>query len=564
MRDKGKRVFLWILIGIGTVFLISCGRSSGSESVGISDMESAGSGVAAGGESDVAEADVAESGMMEGTTGKNIAEDDMAMGGTVGSVTAGGESGLVETEAAKDSTTKSAAGKSMTEDGAAKSGTVETGTDTTSSEGLQGGTEAKSEGEKSRSGAEEDTAPREIPKLLETARELAGFMPEGWEIMDSVELDFNEDGVTDYVGVLEAVSTDEEDAWYPGEPRILFAAASEGTKGYRLDFQDINLIRTRTEGGVFGDPYMPLTAEGTSFTTHAYGGSAWRWSEDYTYTCQKGVWLLTSSETTYGYGGYITSYSRNDWVSGTGIRKERSSEFSDMEKIMDSGEDWDNAPYDLEYEVPLDGPVTLEQAGKRWWLAKERVTDWRVESVTCVAGAELSEEKVKHPDEAYLEYCDEDCVLYSFLDNDSGEYYLVMYRWEDRALTVVARENGTIGSPEIYKGKIYYTTEIVENVRYKTWQDGETRTAEEEDTVGVRLNRITPDGTGKETVFEYRYPEEEQEIRENRIPYLALSYEIGGDQIVAEVYIGNEPHPFYRMKTDGSGVKRIGQVPGEQ
>lgn len=46
--------------------------------------------------------------------------------------------------------------------------------------------------------------------------------------------------------------------------------------------------------------------------------------------------------------------------------------------------------------------------------------------------------------------------------------------------------------------------------------------------------------------------------------YLALSYEIGGDQIVAEVYIGDESHPFYRMKTDGSGVKRIGQVPGEQ
>lgn len=591
MQDKGKRVLLWILIGIGTVSLISCGRCSGSDSEGVDmpDMESVGGVAATGGESDVTGTDAAKGDMMEGTTGKSIAGDGVVKSGTAESATAGRESGLVEAKAAKGSTTEDAAGKGMAENGTAKSGTAEssitkeggadtksstgsgtgeteTGTDATSSEGLQGGTKARPDGEKSGSGTEEDSAPREIPQLPETARELAGFVPEGWEIMDSVELDFNEDGVTDYVGVLEAVSTDEEDTWYPGEPRILFAAAGEGTKGYRLDFQNINLIRTRTEGGVFGDPYMPLTAEGTSFTTHAYGGSAWRWSEDYTYTCQKGVWLLTSSETTYGYGGYTTSYSRNDWVSGTGIRKERSSEFSDMEKmekIMDSGEDWDSASYDLEYELPLDGPVTLEQAGKRWWLARDRVTDWRVESVTCAAGAELSEEKVKHPDEAYLEYCDEDCVLYSFSDKDSGQYYLAMYRWEDRALTVVARENGTIGYPEIYKGKIYYTTEIVENVRYKIWQDGETRTAEEEDTVGVRLNRIAPDGTGKETVFEYRYPEEEQEIRENRIPYLALSYEIGGDQIVAEVYIGDEPHPFYRMKTDGSGVVRIGQVPGE-
>ena len=242
-------------------------------------------------------------------------------------------------------------------------------------------------------------------------------------------LDFNEDGIPDYVGVLEAVPTDAEDAWYPEEPRILFAAAGDGTKGYRLDLQDINLIRTRAEGGVFGDPYEPLTAEGKSFTTHAYGGSAWRWSEDYTYTYMEGVWRLTASEAIYGYGGYITSYSRDDWESGTGIRKERSSEFSDMEKNWESGEDWDSAAYDLEYESPLDEPVTLEQAGKRWWLASDRVTDWAVESVTCAAGAELAEEKIKRPDEAYLEYCDEDYVLYSFSEADSGFYYLAMYIW---------------------------------------------------------------------------------------------------------------------------------------
>lgn len=549
MQDKGKSTFLWIVIGIGTASLISCGRGSGPDSgnVDVYEMESVGSGAAAAGrESGIAETGAAESGTAEGAAGKSMAEDGVSGSGTA------------ESDAAKD-------GRTDTGRRSAGNGTGETGMPATSPE-VQGGTEAKPGQEESGSGTEDDTAPGEIPLLPETAGELAGFVPEGWELMDSVELDFNEDGVTDYVGVLEAALVDAEDAWHPGKPRILFAAAGVGTEGYRLDFQDINLIRTRSEGGVFGDPYMPLTAEGTSFTTHAYGGSAWRWSEDYTYTWQEGVWRLTASETTYGYGGYITSYGRNDWMSGTGIRKERSSEFSDMEKIekiLDSGDDWDSAPYDLEYELPLDGPVTLEQAGRRWWLARDRVTDWEVESVTCAAGAEISEEKITRPNEAYLEYCDEDCVLYSFSDRDSGQYYLAMYRFEDRTLTVAAREKGAIGSPEIYKGRIYYTAEIVENVRYKTWQDGGERTAEEEDTVGVRLNRIAYDGTGKETVFEYRYPEEEQEIRENGIPYLALNYEIGGDQIVAEVYIGDEPHPFYRMKTDGSGLERIGQVPKE-
>ncbi len=42
---------------------------------------------------------------------------------------------------------------------------------------------------------------------------------------------------------------------------------------------------------------------------------------------------------------------------------------------------------------------------------------------------------------------------------------------------------------------------------------------------------------------------------------MALLYEISGGDIFAEVYIGDEPHPIYRMKTDGSGVEKIGQVP---
>lgn len=112
-----------------------------------------------------------------------------------------------------------------------------------------------------------------------------------------------------------------------------------------------------------------------------------------------------------------------------------------------------------------------------------------------------------------------------------------------------------------YKGKIYYSTGIVENITYRTMEDGEEQITEKEGIVGIRLNRINPDGTGKETVFEYRHPEAEEEILESRIPYIALEYEISGDEIVAEVYISDKPHPFYRMKTDGSGLEKIGQMP---
>lgn len=423
--------------------------------------------------------------------------------------------------------------------------------------------EVEAEPEQKESGNEADDAPGEVLQLPSTGRQLEDFVPEGWEILDSVELDFNEDGAPDYVGVLEKAWADMgEDLTYQDDPRILFAIASDGTDGYRLDFQDINLIRTSNEGGIFGDPYVPLTAEGASFTTHAYGGSAWRWAEDSTYTYRGGVWWRTSSEKVFGYGGYITSYSKDDWESGVGIRKERSSEFDDMKENWGSEE---YEEYDVEYELPLDEPLTLEQAGKRWWLAPKRVTDWKVEEIAFAADTELPEDMVKLPDEAWLDYCDEDCVLYAFnpspdMDIDKGCYYLAMYRWQDKVLSVLAKEESEIDNLELYKGKIYYAADIVENVTYKTVQDGKEQVTEVEETVGVRINRMELDGSGKETVFEYRYQETEQEIMESIVPYLALVYEISGDEIVVEVYIGNEPHPFYRMKTDGSGRERIGQV----
>ena len=378
-------------------------------------------------------------------------------------------------------------------------------------------------------------------------------MSEGWELLDSTTLDFNEDGIPDYVGVLEEILIDMEGDWtYQPNPRILFAIASDGTGGYRLDFQDINLIRTRDEGGVFGDPYLPLTAEGTSFTTHAYGGSGWRWSEDYTYTYREGIWRLTLSEYIFGYGDYITSYSKDDWESGVGIRKERSSEFDDMEEHWELGDYGESGEYDVEYEVSLDYPLTLEQAGKRSRRASDRVTDWEVEAIVFAADVELSEDMVRLPDATlWIHYCDENCEISTFdpsLDMDKSFDYLAMYCWENKVLSVLAEEETEIDDLKFYNGKIYYSTEIVE----------------EEDTVGIRLNRMEPDGTGKETVFEYRYPGTEQEIVERRIPYLALIYEISGDEIIMEVFIGDEPHPVYRLNTDGSGQKKIGQIPKEE
>lgn len=396
----------------------------------------------------------------------------------------------------------------------------------------------------------------DVPTLAMEGREPADFVPEGWELMDSAELDFNEDGAVDYVGVLERAEPGNGDG-YDDTPRILFGIASE--KGqYRLDFQDVNLIRTKSEGGVYGDPYLPLTAEGTSFTTHAFGGSAWKWSEDYTYTYKEGTWYLTRSEDSYGYGWYTTSYSMNDWEKGVGERKKRSSDFDDMEKHWDEEE----PPYDLVYEVSLDEPFTIQEAGKRWWLSLDRVDNWSVDSLKFAAGVELEKPEIEFPSEnIWYDYCDENCALYSFSQEEGEKSYLAMYSWQDRSLSVLAGEESEIDNIVLYKGKIYYSTEIREDIAYREFQDGEARTVREQGTVGVSLHRINTDGTEKEQIFKYRIAEADQEIMEAQPPYLALISEIGGDEIVLEVYNGNAPHPFYRMNTDGSGLQFIGQVP---
>jgi len=133
-----------------------------------------------------------------------------------------------------------------------------------------------------------------VPTLPVMGSRLTDFIPERWTLWDSMELDFNEDGIPDYVGVLDTVLPDTEDGSRPDfmPPRILFAIASEGDGSLPPGFSGHQSDTHTEEGGVYGDPYEPLTAEGTSFTTHAYGGSAWKWSEEDTYTYDEGVWYI--------------------------------------------------------------------------------------------------------------------------------------------------------------------------------------------------------------------------------------------------------------------------------
>ncbi|MDE7428277.1 MAG: hypothetical protein K2N00_03245, partial [Lachnospiraceae bacterium] len=353
-----------------------------------------------------------------------------------------------------------------------ESGMTETENDTVAlSEESQ--KETKEETEQKESGNEVDDISIETPQLPRTGGKLEDFVPEGWELLDSAELDFNEDGISDYVGVLQDASMynildfmqQEDYQW------ILFAIAGDATKGYCLDFQDSNLIN---------DYGVTLTAEKTAFTIHSTYGTMLGWSPDHpndsrgadddTYTYRNGDWWHTLSERIYGFGDYIIECTRDDWESGVGIRKRRSSAFEDIEKNYKFGEyeNRESIEYDVVYELALDEPLTLEQISKQRELSPYGVTDWEVDEIAFAADVVLSEDMVKPPDESLsscLFYWDENYVLYVFHtdpDTDEGFYCLAMYNRQDRKVTVLAKEESEIDHQKLYKGKIYYSTEIAE------------------------------------------------------------------------------------------------------
>ena len=67
--------------------------------------------------------------------------------------------------------------------------------------------------------------PNQYPCLAAEAKDLAGFVPKGWKLLQSAaDGDLNKDGSDDLVGVIEKTTKTEPDPGQDGPPRILFIA----------------------------------------------------------------------------------------------------------------------------------------------------------------------------------------------------------------------------------------------------------------------------------------------------------------------------------------------------
>jgi hypothetical protein len=160
--------------------------------------------------------------------------------------------------------------------------------------------------------------PDKYARLPAEAKDLAGFVPKGWKLLQSADGDLNKDGLDDLVGVIEkktetpprkANSDDTADAETPsdadenGPPRMLFVAFQKPGGGYSLSVQANKAILRSGDGGAFGDPFQKVEVERGTVQVSYYGGSGERWSSTHKFRFQDGGWFLI---------GVTTDTSRTD------------------------------------------------------------------------------------------------------------------------------------------------------------------------------------------------------------------------------------------------------------
>ena len=393
----------------------------------------------------------------------------------------------------------------------------------------------------------------DVPVLPEACASLEGFIPYEWELLDSVELDFNADGHPDHVGILDRGSSESNYVWYP---RILFAIYGSDN-GYQLDFSDINLVRARGEGGVFGDPYVPMEGEGNTFTINAYGGSAWKWSEATTFEYRSNEWYLAEEYNRYGYGPITTSRRYDDYRTGFGTWWLNNSDFRNIDAMTADEEE----RFELEFQVKLDAAPTLSQASQCWWLASDRVTQTIIEIQAAPQLSFDASDIQLDLQSLYPMYGNENHILYRLRDLDQNEYLAVF----DRAagtLNIISEPNGfpyySFYALSLYQDKIYYGEDVTKPLLVK--QDEEI--VERDESVYTQIVRMNLNGTDPEVIFRYDNDYVEGEVLEASLPRLSIYAYPGGGEIIVTLYIGQAPVRYYRMNLDGSNRQFIGELKG--
>jgi len=123
-----------------------------------------------------------------------------------------------------------------------------------------------------------------------TALSIQEFVPTEFYIKDSVQDDFNQDGLNDIVLVLAPKTELSQD--FSNETNRTLIILQKNLNGYQLSSYSTNGILCKNCGGIFGDPFEYISLKKKVLDIHHYGGSAWRWTNHFTFRFQQNRWEL--------------------------------------------------------------------------------------------------------------------------------------------------------------------------------------------------------------------------------------------------------------------------------
>lgn len=130
-----------------------------------------------------------------------------------------------------------------------------------------------------------------LPALPKSAKTIQAFIPKTWFILDSAKSDFNADKLLDIVLVIANEKENGQDN-FEFECNRAILILQKTKEGYILSSFTKEGVLCKQCGGVFGDPYAGISLEKNVLKMNHYGGSNWRWTQDYTFRFQQNEWQL--------------------------------------------------------------------------------------------------------------------------------------------------------------------------------------------------------------------------------------------------------------------------------
>lgn len=110
------------------------------------------------------------------------------------------------------------------------------------------------------------------------------FLSPKENVLDTAITDFNNDGLNDLVIVSENIADEEQN-------RSLIIL-SNSANGFVVSSKSKAAVLCKTCGGVFGDPYAGISVNKNVLNIYHYGGSNWKWTNNFTFRFQNNQWEL--------------------------------------------------------------------------------------------------------------------------------------------------------------------------------------------------------------------------------------------------------------------------------